>query len=176
MHGVRVFLAAPYSQFMDWEVGAVIPEWRSRFDSLRRDFIEAGAEVFSAHHNESWGSKWLPPEECTPSDFHAMAAADVVCAIVGSPPSGGVSVELGWASAMLKPVVVILSPTGGHTPLIDGLGAITRTAYLEDPCEWDAGFRRRVLDAVTGIRAAPHVGAPVPDRTCGYVGPLVGGV
>lgn len=170
IRGTRVFLAAPYSQLMDWAAGRVLENWRTRIDGLRRELIDAGAAVFSAHHNESWGSGWLPPEVCTPTDFRAMAAADVVCAVLGSPPSGGVTVELGWASAMAKPVVLILSPGGSHTPLVSGLGAVTPTAYLDEPADWDATFRSEVLDALERVRVLPAVLSGKEDPHAGYVG------
>jgi hypothetical protein len=61
VHGMKVFLAAPYCQLMNWDTGEIIEEWRVRFDELRRDIIDSGAEVFSAHHNEARGVKWMTP-------------------------------------------------------------------------------------------------------------------
>lgn len=170
IRGTRVFLAAPYSQLMVWAAGRVFEHWRTRIDGLRRELIDAGAEVFSAHHNESWGSSWLPPEVCTPTDFRAMVAADVVCAVLGSPLSGGVTVELGWASAMAKPVVVILSPGGSHTPLVSGLGAVTPTAYLNEPAEWDATFRSEVLDVLERVSTLPAAVSGNEELHAGCVG------
>jgi len=170
LRGTRVFLAAPYSQLMDWAEGRVLEHWRTRIEGLRRELIDAGAEVFNAHHNESWGIGWLPPEVCTPTDFRAMGAADVVCAVLGSPPSGGVTVELGWASALAKPVVVILSPGGSHTPLVSGLGAVTPTAYLNEPDRWDSTFFSEVRDALERVSALPAVVPGDEEAHAGYVG------
>jgi nucleoside 2-deoxyribosyltransferase len=132
----RVFLAAPYSQWMDPLSGCVLPLWRDRLDSLRRALMGRGAEVFSAHHNEAWGAQWLAAHLCTPVDFAAMKRADVVCAVVGAPASGGVAVELGWASALGKPVMLVVPPGDGCSPLILGLGTVTRTESADEPDEW----------------------------------------
>jgi nucleoside 2-deoxyribosyltransferase len=133
----RVFLAAPYSQWMDFSAGTLQPLWRSRLDLLRCALMERGAEVFNAHHNESWGSRWLEAHVCTPVDFAAMLRADAVCAVVGHPPSGGVAVELGWASALAKPTVLVVSPQSPCSPLIFGLGTVTRVQQIDEPVTWD---------------------------------------
>jgi nucleoside 2-deoxyribosyltransferase len=78
----------------------------------------------------------LAPEICTPADFTAMTRCDVVCALVGRPPSGGVAVELGWASALAKPVLLLVDTESGASPLITGLDAITRTERADEPAQW----------------------------------------
>jgi nucleoside 2-deoxyribosyltransferase len=133
---IRVFLAAPYTQWMDFAAGTVDPCWRFRLEAIRCTLMEMGAEVFSAHHNESWGAQWLDADVCTPVDFAAMLASDVVCAIVGQPPSGGVTVELGWASALGKPTLMVVSPGASRTPLLTGLGTVTAVKQLDEPVSW----------------------------------------
>lgn len=146
---LRVFLAAPYSQFMDstsWQVDRL---WRERLDTLRRAFLSAGAAVFNAHHSEVWGTRWRSPEVCTPIDYAAMQYCDVVCALVGTPPSGGVAVELGWASALRKPCLLLVDEDADPSPLLVGLGSITEADYAGEPGSWSdeeiAGIVRRTL-------------------------------
>ena len=133
---LRVVLSAPFTQWMDPDIGRVSEEWRQRLDFLRCRLIWHGALVFNAHHNEDWGVGWLPPAECTPADFVAVQEADVMCAIVGAPASGGVLMELGWASAFGKPVVLVLSPNVTYTPLIHGLGEVTDVESVPEPETW----------------------------------------
>lgn len=164
----RVFLAAPYSQLMDFSIGMVQPLWHARLDLLRNALIERGAEVFSAHHNESWGSKWLGPQICTPVDYAAMVRSDAVCALVGDPPSDGVAVELGWASALAKPTLVVHSPQSPPTPLILGLSTITRADHIEQPERWDdaeiAGVADRTIAVIEpdGFAHEPADSMPPP--------------
>jgi nucleoside 2-deoxyribosyltransferase len=146
----NVFLAAPYSQWMDWSRKQVVPKWRGRLENLRTALIAEGADVFSAHHNEQWGQSWLEPEQCTPLDFAAVQASDVVCAVLGNPLSGGVAIELGWASAMGKQIVVALPTEVAITPLVAGLDTIAHTElYPEDP-QWSpefiSGLARRTIE------------------------------
>ena len=155
--GLRVFLAAPFSQWMNPVTGEVHQHWKDRLDALRVSFINEGARVFSAHHNERWGAGWLPPDQCTPADFRAMRIADVVCAIVGSPVSGGVAVELGWASALAKPILIIKAPDSPCTPLIDGLGSVTRAAFVDDDVQWGEEFFSAVVTGIAKILDADPV-------------------
>lgn len=168
--GLRVFLAAPYSQWMDPAAGRVQDHWRARLDRLRMSFISAGARVFSAHHNEQWGLGWLPADQCTPADFRAMQVADVVCAIVGSPPSGGVAVELGWASALAKPVVLVKTPDTACSPLIDGLSSITRAATISDDDAWDDKFFAQLVTCMAEVLDAEHVPSPREGNESAFVG------
>lgn len=145
-----VFLAAPYSQWMDNAIGGLLPQWKLRLDAVRQALLASGARVFSAHHSESWGKDWRASDLCTPIDFEAMLRTDVVCALVGDPPSGGVAVELGWASALGKPILLVRSPGAVCSPLIAGLGSITSVQYVNEPVAWRAaeidGITRRVLE------------------------------
>ena len=161
----RVFLAAPYSQWMS-PAGGLEPVWRTRIDAIRTALLDLDAEVFNAHHNEAWGSDWLDASVCTPVDFTAMRQCDVVCAIVGDPPSGGVAVELGWASALGKPVLLVLSPSASCSPLIIGLGTVTRVDQLDQPSLWHpediAEIAERTVKLVGGTETAP-TGRPPDD-------------
>lgn len=177
MPATRVFLAAPYSQYMDTATGEVAATRRSQLDGLRHRFLDAGAEVFSAHHNESWGRGWLPPDKCTPADFRAMRAADVVCAVVGSPPSSGVAVELGWASAFGKPIVVVDHQHSGCSPLILGIDSITSAYHLLVPEWWDEEHLASIVELTLSLAADPDAGigavalaAQEDPAHLGYVG------
>jgi nucleoside 2-deoxyribosyltransferase len=125
----RVFLAAPFAQWLSAD-GVVDSAARRGLTALRQKFLDLGLPVFNAHHNERWGQGWLPPETCVPNDFRAMQTADVVCAYLGTPASGGVCLELGWASAMHKPVLLVLDDGAKHSQMIEGLATVTPVRRL----------------------------------------------
>lgn len=158
--GTRIFLAAPYSQFMDSATGSLAAPWRERLDALRLSFQKRGASVFNAHHNESWGKGWLAAEVCTPIDHRAIRHADVVCAVLGDPPSGGVLIELGWASAFQVPCLIVLPTNRLITPLVKGLKTLVAADYVTEPSVWDS-------DAVHDIvgRALSLLSHPGPSAT-----------
>lgn len=153
--GARVFLAAPYSQFMDAATGTVGAPWRERLDALRLSFQARGACVFNAHHNESWGKDWLTAELCTPIDHQAVGQADVVCAVLGNPPSGGVMIELGWASALQVPCLIILPRGGRFSPLIEGLNTVVAVDYLAEPLVWDSAAINYIIGRTLSLPLGP---------------------
>ncbi|MFV2195478.1 nucleoside 2-deoxyribosyltransferase [Nocardiopsis sp. LOL_012] len=174
-NGPHVFLAAPYTQWLDPSTRLVRADLRNRLNRLRRGLIEAGAHVFSAHHNERWGAEWLPAEECTTADFRAMRVADAVCAVVGYPASGGGAVELGWASALGKPVLAVMDDGEDCTPLISGLHTITDVTYLEADAYWSDTFVESVIQATliaakADTEAPPHADAESVPGGTGYIG------
>lgn len=149
-HPLHLFLAAPYTQWMDWELGSLHADRVEYLSILRQAFLEKGMAVFSAHHNEDWGRSWLPPEICTPADFLAVQRSDVVCALLGQSVSPGVLVELGWASAMGKPVVLLV----GDDPLpqlVRGLEEVTCVEILQLPESWTSECLLGVTEAVTEL-------------------------
>ena len=145
---LHVFLAAPYTQWMDGATGMIKHDRMEYLATLRDALLGDGAAVFSAHENEEWGRAWLAPEICTPADYLAVRRADVVCAILGSPPSPGVLVELGWASALQKPTVLLLEREPPQ--LVRGLGALTQVTTVPVAPVWDTATLAAVLTAVRG--------------------------
>lgn len=158
----HVFLAAPYSQFMDAATGTVTAPWRQRLDALRLSFQARGAYVFSAHHNESWGEQWLTAELCTPIDHHAIRQADVVCAVIGNPPSGGVMIELGWASALHVPCLLVLPRNGRFSPLVEGLNTVVATDRLTEPLTWGSTEVAEIVNSTLSLLSRPAVYASSP--------------
>jgi hypothetical protein len=122
----RVFFAAPFTQLIDPDSGSVGAHWRSQLLAVRDGIRARGNSVFLAHQREAWGDRLMTPDVCTPLDYQEMVDADVVCAVIGSPPSHGVHIELGWASAMRKPILLVLQPGVAYTPLLHGIAELTR--------------------------------------------------
>ncbi|SHF58711.1 nucleoside 2-deoxyribosyltransferase [Streptoalloteichus hindustanus] len=146
----RVFLAAPFAQWLSAD-GVVDSRARRGLTALRQTFLNLGLPVFSAHHNERWGQGWLPPETCVPSDFRAMQTADVVCAYLGTPPSGGVCLELGWASAMHKPVLLVLDDGARPSQMIEGLATVTPVRRLVVTDGLTEETAREIVDATVAL-------------------------
>jgi hypothetical protein len=127
---VRVFLAAPFTQLIDDHDGVVTRSWRAEIRAMYDALEGRGRSVFLAHEREAWGEDLMTPEVCTPLDFAEMQRADVVCAYIGAPPSLGVHIELGWASSMRKPTLMLTDETVRYSPLLWGLTQLTDATYL----------------------------------------------
>ncbi|KDN84065.1 hypothetical protein ACFV1L_14505 [Kitasatospora sp. NPDC059646] len=114
----RVFLAAPLMRLTGPADSVVTLASRTRLTTLRSTLLRSGAAVYSAHHSDAWTVAGRAPEPRVPSDFRAMQSADLVFAYIGAPLSAGVSLELGWASALRKPIVLLVDEAITHNPLI----------------------------------------------------------
>jgi hypothetical protein len=70
--------------------------------------IFSGVWVFLAHYREKWGKDLMCADECTMDDYREMKLSDYDIAFPGKPISGGVHIELGWASSMKKNILLML--------------------------------------------------------------------
>jgi hypothetical protein len=117
--GLNVFLACPITQLLHPQRHE-LPSDYEHFIRALHQFLKLRADrVFLALEREGWGKAVMPAEVCTPLDFAEMQRCSVLVAYPGR--SMGVGVELGWASALGKPMILLLEPTAPPTPLIDGL-------------------------------------------------------
>lgn len=124
----KVFLACPYSQLCDEEY-KMKERYVSFFKHLASVCNKNGWDYFLAAERESYGKDYSTPQESTLIDYETIREVDLVCAIPGNPISGGVHIELGWASALHKKIVLFLDKKYDYSPLITGLNAITQVLY-----------------------------------------------
>ena len=124
----RVFLGGPFAGTLS--CGRMDPVYQQLYTALIRGLEDAGFAVFSAHRNEEWGARLLPPGESTPADFAAVSRCDVFVAIPGDPPSLGTHVEIGWASALGKPLVLLTGSEGARCALVRGIGTVARARWV----------------------------------------------
>lgn len=151
-----MFVGGPIkSGFRD---GTFDQDLRARIVALLDAIRRAGGEVLSAHEAE--GFAVLPPgmdHNVVARDFEWMAACDVyVCLFPldaggGAYPSIGSGVEIGWATQLNKPVIVLVelaklnrySPFLHQLPYVFDVRLLDITAAIGDP----ARFMKSVADA-----------------------------
>ncbi|MCK4327328.1 MAG: nucleoside 2-deoxyribosyltransferase [Candidatus Diapherotrites archaeon] len=127
---MRIFLAGPFTAKICPDEGAMRHDDISLVQGLISLFEVKGHEVFSAHRREDYGRALLPPHECTQKDYEEMKSCDIVVAHPGNPPSGGVHIELGWASVLGKPSILLLEHGKDYSPLVHGLGSLSEVEYI----------------------------------------------
>ena len=117
------------------------------FHALTRSTIEAaiaslrsrGYRVISAHQHENFGERDVSGkfQDICSRDFQWMRQCDIFVAVLPLDGNGkvihsaGTSVELGWASAMNKPIVLICDPSPIYSHLVIGLDAVARVAKID---------------------------------------------
>jgi len=126
----------------------MLAEHKDRYERLIDYFEAQGCKVYNAHRRESWGREYLTPEECSQLDFDEISASDLFLAFPGYPASPGTHVEIGWATALAKPTVLLLEQDRDYAFLVTGLPAWSRTVLLRyDPAE-------ELIDRLEGVIAA----------------------
>ncbi|WP_082119602.1 nucleoside 2-deoxyribosyltransferase [Saccharothrix sp. ST-888] len=151
-----LFLAGPFIQLLDPATGEMPDEARAPFDILIKHFEAQGLSVHNAHRREAWGAELMRPEQCTGLDQEEIRKADVFVALPGFPASPGTHIEVGWASAFDKPIVLLLERGREYTFLIQGLHTVATVEYVvyTDIAGSLAAVDRAMRRAVTRHRAA----------------------
>ena len=126
-----VFVAGPFYKLVDPAVGRMSDQHRNRVERLIDHFEARGARVHNAHKREKWGAEFLEADEFTRLDHDEIAASDVVVAVPGPPASLGTHIELGWASATGKPIVLLLERGEEYALMVYGLRHLTPVAVVE---------------------------------------------
>jgi hypothetical protein len=151
---MRAFVCGPLRALVDTTTGEIQGDARERFEIVYRCLEDAGCEILSAHRLEEWGKIPVTPEECTARDFRWVREADVVVAFPGHPASPGTHIELGWASALGKPVVAVLEEKAEHAFLVRGLHTVGPVRYLTYSPTPE--FKEALLEAVHEIALLAH--------------------
>ncbi|GCD95671.1 nucleoside 2-deoxyribosyltransferase [Embleya hyalina] len=126
-----LFLAGPFIQLLDPATGEMPEHARAPFDVLIRHFEARGLAVHNAHRREAWGAELMRPDQCTGLDQDEIRKADVFVALPGFPASPGTHIEMGWASAFDKPIVLMLEEGREYTFLVQGLHTVATVEYVE---------------------------------------------
>ncbi len=126
---MKVFLAMPYSQLCDQKY-ELKKEYKKFFTKLIKELKRLKIEYFLAHEREKWGKLYTSAEESTVIDYETIKNVDLVCVIPGVPNSGGVHVEVGWASANKRKMKIFLKKDYPYSPMITGIHCLTDTDYI----------------------------------------------
>ncbi|CDG17310.1 nucleoside 2-deoxyribosyltransferase [Xenorhabdus doucetiae] len=100
-----------------------------------------GTEVFSAHRTEQFGgtTHLYTPEEVSQRDRQWMEQCDIFVAILPVCPqqkqlirTDGTHIELGWASALNRPIILVTEHPFNHSAshLLKGLSAIAQVHHI----------------------------------------------
>lgn len=131
MKEMYVFLAFPFAGLCNPETGEVDYQYRDFFEKLKSGIKERGHKYFLAHEREDWGAEYKGPMECVPVDYNGVKECDFLIVVPGNPISGGVHVELGWASALKKDMHIFVEKNVKYSPVVMGLGSLTNVDYHE---------------------------------------------
>lgn len=130
-----VFLAGPFKALVVPEAGQLRAFERSRYEALIGHLESRGYTVHNAHKREGWGAEFLQPEDCTRIDYEQIRDCSLFVAFPGDPASPGTHIEIGWAAALGKPIMLLLEDGYTYAFLVRGLHAIADVTYVVMPTD-----------------------------------------
>jgi nucleoside 2-deoxyribosyltransferase len=128
---VRLFLSAPFTQYVTTSDSSELESFRVKWSGLIHALEGSGHEVLSAHRRESWGTRLDPPAVALAADLEGLRACDLVIAYSGDPPSPGVQLELGYAVAIERPILVFTERGHQEPYLLRGLPAVSEAEVID---------------------------------------------
>ncbi|WCF07886.1 nucleoside 2-deoxyribosyltransferase [Paenibacillus thiaminolyticus] len=126
----KLFLAGPFKSLVDVETGCMQENEQRKLMQLISFFEARNYDVHNAHKREGWGKDFMTPDQCTAIDFEEIRACDQFVAFPGCPASPGTHIEIGWASAFGKPIILLLEEGKEYAFLIRGLGQVADVTYI----------------------------------------------
>ncbi len=127
----RVFLSAPLTQYLGVDAASMLDGFRRVWAGVADELERCGHDVFSAHKREAWGAAIDSAAVALKADVEGLIDTDVVIAYVGCPPSPGVQLEIGYALAAQKDLVVFIDRDQSVPYLVRGLSDMRRATVVE---------------------------------------------
>ncbi|CAH2935606.1 MAG: hypothetical protein CPSOU_6692 [uncultured Paraburkholderia sp.] len=147
LSGIDVFIGGPIQHALRGD--ALINKVQDPIISAIDAVTDAGGNVFSAHVAEAFGKQtaYFTPDEVSVRDFRWMNKCDVFVPVLPIQANGalvrtdGTHVELGWASALRRPIVLVTAHpfTEDASHLLKGLPRVGQVTvlgideFLKDP-------------------------------------------
>jgi hypothetical protein len=127
---VNVFLSAPLTQILAKGREGVLA-FADVWNEVIHELESSGHAVFSAHRREEWGAALNEPAEALVADLEGLRAADLVVAYIGSPPSPGVQLEIGYALALGRPFLIFVDRNQPEPYLLRGMPQVAQVELVE---------------------------------------------
>jgi nucleoside 2-deoxyribosyltransferase len=157
---LKVFVCGPITEAMN---GQELDNGLRGFLELVHETLEqVGMRVLSAHRAEGWGQDEPPADVVAKRDSAWMRDCDASVMVLGTPSrptwrTDGTFVELGWATALEKPVVVVGDLGAYRSTLVrglsDALGGI-RTLPPEEVQACPELLVRALREAAPAVRSS----------------------
>jgi len=130
---MRVFLASPFTRYLIRNADGthhLDPDLHALLLRVESALTEAGHSLFLSQRREDFGASLWSAHQCTPFDFLEMQRSDCVVAIPER--SYGVHIELGWATALGRPLILVVDESAESTsPLLEGLECVGQAQIVK---------------------------------------------
>ena len=136
-----MYIAAPFRRFSSEMKGRTYGEITNRdyialLERVEKVLLEAGYDTYLPHRDKGkWGKIYIQPKEIAKMCFDLISLSDVVVALPGQ--GRGVHIELGFATALKKELIIILREKEVESIFIPGLGEQMGTTIIRFKDEKD---------------------------------------
>ena len=146
MENKKIFIVCPISKH--FEKNKMDEDYQIFIKKLYRYIKEKYKNVFLALEREKYGQEKMSGEVCTPLDYKEMKDTDILLAIPED--SMGVAIEIGWASAFHKNIILILDKKYKVSPLVENIDTVTncKKVYIDTT----NGYQKCLNDIKTFIK------------------------
>ena len=149
---MKVFISCPFTGLCDREKYEIKEKYKEFFIKLINELENLDCDYYLAIKRENWGIDHKGPEECTKSDFEGVKESDFLIVIPGNKISqgisGGVHIELGWASALNKKMHILTEDNFQYSPVLMGLNVLSPTHYHKCNKFLDNDMLKSIIDIV----------------------------
>lgn len=124
----KIFISCPVTKYCNENL--VTNGYQNFLEKLYEVCQSDCENIYLAIKADNYNIKNMASDKmCTLQDYNEMLEADVVIAIPES--SQGVAVEIGWASALNKKIIVVLDEDVEYSPLIKAINEVTEAIILK---------------------------------------------
>ena len=125
---MNVFISCPISKYFSKD-NQIDNDYVNFLEKVYQICSEKSNSVYLALKNEDYNIKDMASDEvCTLKDYNALLKSDLIVAVPED--SQGVAVELGWASALNKRIVIAYEDKYFYSSLIKALSVVTDVTFL----------------------------------------------
>ncbi len=135
----KIFIACPFIKYVDGS-GFTSASYKEFTEDLYELCLKYAPNVFLALKREEYGAKPIEFYSCK-MDLDELINSDIIIAVPDD--SMGVAVELGWASAHNKYIVLLLSEKQRYSALVKNITTITPGHVI-----WYKGDEKNVLPEI----------------------------
>lgn len=142
----KIFIACPFIKYVKGQE-FINNNYRKFTEDLHALCLEYASEVFLALKREDYGAKPLQNYSCA-IDLEELESSDIIVALPDD--SMGVAVELGWASALGKQIILVLNKDCQYSALVKNITTITPgfIIWYEGEEEWVLPEIKAVLEKI----------------------------
>lgn len=132
----KIFISCPFIKYING-TNCINENYRRFTEDLFEICLRFAPEVFMALKREDYGAKPIQNYSCA-IDLEELLESDLVIAYPDD--SMGVAVEIGWASALGKYIVVLLNKQQEYSALVKNITTVTDGHII-----WYEGTEENVL-------------------------------